>query len=445
MQPEEPHRLCETCGVQILEMFSFRKTLIQTQAILENMLSATVSPHTFQSNESEEFEFSNVQEHKFPTFDEDIEEEPIDIQSIEVKHEEVTEGIVEELESNVSYEIIEEGMDYVHDEEKYIVIAMKDDQPVLPELKQKVDEKNDTVVVVDKLGREQKCPFCGSQHTTHASLLRHMRAKHPEERTIPCEYCDLKMFTETDRSYHYRVCEKLREAKSVAEYNCPQCGILVVGANKLRMHINSSHRVRTPNASPFICDLCGKLLKNKHCLQVHMKIQHISVKNFKCEHCQESYKSISGLKYHIAQNHSESSGVFKCSLCDFETKQEFLLRRHLRRHNPDKSYVCNQCGRSFGSLDSLKSHMYSHASDRPFNCDACDKTFKSKAKLRSHVRSHEGRKYECSVCLSLYLSNQALRNHLQKQHPEYDLPPPGTVLCETKAQLPKRIIRLELR
>lgn len=420
-------------------MYTFRKTLIETQAILERLLSATISPSLLKQDKSEPFDAF------FDTPDPLIEPSPEESLDVVVKEEQVFEvPIEEEIDDQVSFEIIEEeSMDT--SEAKYVVFTMNDSpeqKKIKPILKPYIREDG---VRVDKLGREQKCLFCGSQHTTHASLLRHMRTKHAEMQTVPCEYCDIKMFSEQDRAYHYRVCEKLRETKSVTEYTCSHCGVTILGASKLRQHVSSSHRLRTPNVVPFMCDICGKQLKNKHCLTVHMRIQHINVQNFQCEFCNESYKSISGLKYHIAQYHSKSFEVFKCSLCDFETKQEFLLRRHIKRHNPDKTYICSECGRSFGSLDSLKSHFYTHTSERPFACPLCEKTFKSKAKLRNHTRTHQGRRYECTLCASWYLTNQALRQHLQKQHPDTELPPPGTVMCETKAQLPKRIIRLELR
>lgn len=443
VQPEEPHRLCENCGVRILEMFAFRKTLTETQVILEKLLAATVNSTVLRDEKPMEEENPQSDfESPDPLLEADDESLPVVI-----KEEQVVEIPIEEVDDEESFEIIEEEESGDTTSTKFVVYTVKGEPeekktPPKPVSKPYIREDG---VLVDKLGREQKCHFCGSHHTTHASLLRHMRIKHPEMRTVPCEYCDLKMFSEKDRAYHYRICEKLRETKSVTEYTCPHCGIFVIGSNKLRMHMSSSHRIRTPNIAPFMCDICGKQLKNKHCLSVHMKIQHIAVQTFKCEFCNESYKSASGLKYHIAQHHSETTESFKCSICDFETKQEFLLRRHLKRHNPDKSYTCTTCGRSFASLDSLKSHVYTHTSDRPFDCNTCEKTFKSKAKLRNHARTHQGRRYECSLCASWYLTNQALRQHLQKQHPEYELPPPGTVMCETKAQLPKRIIRLEMR
>lgn len=35
---------------------------------------------------------------------------------------------------------------------------------------------------------------------------------------------------------------------------------------------------------------------------------------------------------------------------------------------------------------------------------------------------------ECPVCSQKFLVNQALRIHVTRNHPEYELPPPGTVM-----------------
>lgn len=175
-----------------------------------------------------------------------------------------------------------------------------------------------------------------------------------------------------------------------------------------------------------------------------MKVMHLQKDPLKCDHCGEQYKSLSGLKYHIAQYHTQVD-TFQCHLCDFETRQEFLLRRHLKRHNGEKNHVCPECGRAFGSLDSLKSHLLVHTDERPFGCNYCSRTYKSKQKLRQHQRIHEGFRYECPVCTNSFVTNQALRQHVIKNHPEFELPPPGTVMCETKSMLPRRIIQLEKR
>lgn len=65
---------------------------------------------------------------------------------------------------------------------------------------------------------------------------------------------------------------------------------------------------------------------------------------------------------------------------------------------------------------------------RPFSCEICAASFKTKKALKVHYGVHSERNYECPVCNQKFLVNQAMRLHAQKRHPDYVLPPPGTVM-----------------
>lgn len=287
------------------------------------------------------------------------------------------------------------------------------------------------------------CPFCDVRLKNMSTLKHHLTNVHPEQRTLKCMFCDVYSFTQELLQSHQFKCKGYQEHMEQEELVCPYCPVTKIGKKKLNAHVVACH-TRHTNTVPFECDICKKLLKTKSSLHSHMKIMHLEKQMLKCDFCGEHYKSISGLKYHISQYHSQTD-TFSCHLCDFETKQEFLLRRHLKRHMGEKNHVCQECGRAFGSLDSLKNHMLVHTDERPWGCQYCSRTYKSKQKLRQHQRIHEGFRYECPVCTNTFVTNQALRQHVTKNHPEYDLPPPGTVMCETKSMLPRRIIQLEKR
>lgn len=157
--------------------------------------------------------------------------------------------------------------------------------------------------------------------------------------------------------------------------------------------------------------------------------QHTQRDPLPCPHCGDTYKSEGGLQYHISQYHSKLYS-FECHICDFKTTQKQLLRRHLNRHNPDKTFICQECGRACYSLHSFKQHTFTHTNERPWKCDLCEKVYKRKEKLRVHkMRFHENRAdYECPVCAEEFYRSETLRQHLRKVHPEYEMPPKGAVL-----------------
>lgn len=72
--------------------------------------------------------------------------------------------------------------------------------------------------------------------------------------------------------------------------------------------------------------------------------------------------------------------------------------------------------------------MLTHATERAYKCETCGADFKTPIRLKVHLQSHAERMYECPVCQKLFIANQTLRRHVTKKHPDYKLPPPGTIM-----------------
>lgn len=80
------------------------------------------------------------------------------------------------------------------------------------------------------------------------------------------------------------------------------------------------------------------------------------------------------------------------------------------------------------TLLQLQTHEATHSDVRNFVCDNCGKRFKTKKNLYAHKKVHVPHEYECLVCGRAFLTNQMMRNHVTKTHPDFELPPLGTVL-----------------
>jgi hypothetical protein len=64
-------------------------------------------------------------------------------------------------------------------------------------------------------------------------------------------------------------------------------------------------------------------------------------------------------------------------------------------------------------------------------CEICSKQFKTKKYLRQHQILHtQERNYVCMVCGDKFAQNHVLRSHIHKLHPDYHLPPKGTVVSK---------------
>lgn len=60
-------------------------------------------------------------------------------------------------------------------------------------------------------------------------------------------------------------------------------------------------------------------------------------------------------------------------------------------------FVCTSSG--FNNLSNLKEHKRTHATDKTFTCDQCGKSFNTHRKLLKHKARHSGEKpHSCATC-----------------------------------------------
>lgn len=64
------------------------------------------------------------------------------------------------------------------------------------------------------------------------------------------------------------------------------------------------------------------------------------------------------------------------------------LNRHKLLHSSCKPYVCQECGKSFRSKESLKIHNFIHSGEKPFKCKQCSATFNNSSNLNKHLVTH---------------------------------------------------------
>lgn len=65
----------------------------------------------------------------------------------------------------------------------------------------------------------------------------------------------------------------------------------------------------------------------------------------------------------------------------------------------NKTYICSLCNKLFENPTQLSKHMISHTENRSFVCDNCPKSFTCSKYLKIHMRNvHESVKpYACQV------------------------------------------------
>ncbi|CAL4096808.1 unnamed protein product, partial [Meganyctiphanes norvegica] len=205
-------------------------------------------------------------------------------------------------------------------------------------------------------------------------------------------------------------------------FACTECGYKCYKKNSFQNHIKK-HELKSIEeivlAKQEMCEVCGKMLKNKMCLKIHLRMH--SGEKFSCSQCDRAYYSKSALSSHELMHTGERN--VECPECGKKFFAELHVKRHIKKVHgtSDKEYLCSVCGKSLRTKEKLKEHMRKHSDDRPFVCKECGKGFKYSSNLRTHLLAHEGKKPQmCSICSFGCMTKANLKLHMAKHTGNYE-------------------------
>lgn len=87
-------------------------------------------------------------------------------------------------------------------------------------------------------------------------------------------------------------------------------------------------------------------------------------------------------------------------------------------HTGEKSFLCPECGNSFGSMSTLIDHRKrKHFEIREHKCDHCERGFFTRQELEAHIRIHTGEKpFLCQFCNKSFARSHHLKRHMDTVH-----------------------------
>lgn len=242
------------------------------------------------------------------------------------------------------------------------------------------------------------CPQCDKTFIQLSYLAIHLRI-HKGEFPYVCDMCPEKFRSSNCLTVHQR--------KHTGEkpFLCWQCGKCYRSASELTVHMGTHSEER-----PWACAQCDMAYRTKLQLTNHVEQVHIGVR-YPCNSCGKQFMKETSLKRHELIHTGERP--HQCTVCGktFLTANE--LRLHNRYHTGERPYKCEVCEKAFIQSGYLKSHMRIHTGEKPFKCDICDKGFRLSYHMKKHRRTHTGKpkSYVCEECGRSFIHKKSLWEH----------------------------------
>ena len=176
------------------------------------------------------------------------------------------------------------------------------------------------------------------------------------------------------------------------------------------------------------CPLCDYVTDHHIFLKRHMRLKHLFNNMFNCTFCDKTYKNhdLDRYLFHLTKDHQIGNFALKCDECDYICATAPMLNKHVRlNHTNQTRSVCDTCGKSFISPETLENHKKSvhgqftiTSKDIVKSCEKCNEEFSQSDIFESHLRSclNEFKDFQCKFCDSKWASHLSLEMHCAIEH-----------------------------
>uniref|UniRef100_A0A3B3SNE5 C2H2-type domain-containing protein n=1 Tax=Paramormyrops kingsleyae TaxID=1676925 RepID=A0A3B3SNE5_9TELE len=139
-------------------------------------------------------------------------------------------------------------------------------------------------------------------------------------------------------------------------------------------------------------------------------------KTYSCNECGKSFTNTAALTRHTKTHSTEKKCI--CAQCGKGFINQSYLKKHQRVHTGEKPHVCSECGQRFTVSYSLKVHMRFHSGEKPYQCTECGMRFFTRATYKNHILNHSGeRPNVCGQCGKSFKDAASLRRHCHSEKP----------------------------
>lgn len=275
-----------------------------------------------------------------------------------------------------------------------------------------------------------KCEFCDYTTNFKWNLKGHKR-KHKAEKQFKCTYCDY----ETAYRHNFLKHSKTHTRKQIEKFKCDKCPFETKFEGHIQRHLAKIHHEVMEAAHN--CDLCDFSTRFKWRLNIHrQRSKHENV--IKCGYCPfESYFMCQFKKHrelHYLQIYGGSKKKYKVqnveksmvntvqneieeNVQNFDAMQSIVENKNVEYHYEDEKqyeatekfeeftekFKCEKCNfetKFEGHISRHLSRLHNVVLDQEFQCDFCDYSTKLKSRLNIHLqKSLQELTIKCPHCI----------------------------------------------
>ncbi len=174
-------------------------------------------------------------------------------------------------------------------------------------------EREYKMPTVGGVAKERTCPICEDVISSSLTLIKHIKAHHPDSRLYFYEECENSFNTVADLHSHVSIihCEP--------SVHCKFCDYTTMTQSRMHQHVHL-------HAKGEFCDVCGKSYPTLSALLLH-KYLHLKCVDIPCSACNAVFKSKVLLVTHVKGKHGDGY----CCPCGVQFDSPIQCKRHQKK------------------------------------------------------------------------------------------------------------------
>ncbi|XP_059469583.1 zinc finger protein 26-like [Neocloeon triangulifer] len=240
--------------------------------------------------------------------------------------------------------------------------------------------------------------------------IKEIHLKPRVEKLFDCVYCPKFRLTRTQLYRHV----KWSHFDIKIKCKVGKCGDFFKTQADLDLHVKNAHK-KAEERRKFKCSICDYRTREKSSLDHHKAKKHqISVQPVECPECSKRLISAHSLVAHMNLRHKFRT----CPCCDTQVPI-LIFSTHLTK------VYCTKCSIPFDCTEQQRRHQTECKGPR-LRCDMCPRTYHRKSLLQYHIgTSHLGnpvkrlqfknRQFNCKICSRFFCRKSDLKIHIKRQ------------------------------